>query len=118
MDQAHHQLKWRSQLLDIIKPNHSSMISQVRARNALRVVVADQVAENGEVKSRRKTSRLSAKEVLTTVTVVDSAVVAVDEDTGEEAMVEMANPSAGVVDIEAVRRTLHRVPHNYDMATT
>jgi len=91
------------------------MISQARARNALRVVAVDQVAGNGEVKSRRKTSKLSAKEVLITGTVVDFADAAVDEDTGEEDMVETANPNVDVVDIVLARR---KVPRNYDMATT
>jgi hypothetical protein len=115
MYQAHHQLRQRSHFLDIIRPSPSSMIFQARVRNALRVVVADQGAGNGEEKSRRKTSRLSVKEVLITVTVVDSAVVAEEEDTGEEDMVEVANLNADVVDIEVVR---HRVPHNYDITTT
>src|SRR4051794_1636496 len=60
--QAPHQLNRMFQLLVTTRPSHSSMTSPVRARIVQRVAVDDPVDENGEVKSRRRTLRLSAKE--------------------------------------------------------
>jgi hypothetical protein len=83
--------------------------SQVKPRSVWRVVGTDQVAENGVVKNRRRTLRLSARAVLTMDIVVDigdeDVVVA---DTEAEDTVEMANQDEDVVDIEGA--VMHKQP--------
>lgn len=73
----------------------------MKARNVLKEVIADPVAENGGVKSRRRIWRHLVKEVSITA-IVGGIVDAADVDgevTEEEATVEMASQDEDVVDI-------------------
>ena len=71
----------------------------------------DQEGGNGEVKSRRKTWRRLAKEVLIMAIEVDSAVEVVDgADSEDEASVEMVSRVEDVEDIAGV--AMRRRPYN------
>ena len=74
--------------------------------------MADQVAENGEVKSRRRILRRLAKaaSIMEDIAEATEDVVVAEVDTeDEEATAEMANQDEDVEDIaaEAIHRPLH-----------
>jgi hypothetical protein len=109
-----HQTKLKPHFLATTSPPLSLTISRRRARTGWKVAAEDRAAANGVAKSRKRTSRHSAKVASTMATVVDIVDEVADAEAIEdEGSVGMASQDVdeGVTEAVAIRRPLSSNSH-------